>query len=70
MKYNYQNISISKDFYKCAEGFSKTLERLDPSEQYRGTGRGQRPAAEILRDQRQRRAVPGICVPSGQAGCG
>ena len=37
MKYNYQNISISKDFYKSAEGFSKTLERLDPSEQYRGT---------------------------------
>ena len=79
MKYNYQNISISKDFYKSAEGFSKTLERLDPSEQYRGTElagydafqrRGQRPAAEILRDQRQRRAVPGICVPSGQAGCG
>lgn len=22
MKYNYQNISISKDFYKTAEGFS------------------------------------------------
>ncbi len=37
MKYNYQNISISKDFYKTAEGFSKCLERLDPSEQYRGT---------------------------------
>ena len=37
MKYNYQNIAISKDFYKSAEGFSKTLERLDPSEQYRGT---------------------------------
>ena len=37
MKYNSQNISISKDFYKSAEGFSKTLERLDPSEQYRGT---------------------------------
>lgn len=37
MKYNYQNISISKDFYKSVEGFSKTLERLDPSEQYRGT---------------------------------
>ena len=35
MKYNYQ--TISKDFYKSAEGFSKTLERLDPSEQYRGT---------------------------------
>ena len=28
MKYNYQNISISKDFYKTAEGFSKCLERL------------------------------------------
>lgn len=37
MKYNYQNIAISKDFYKSGEGFSKCLERLDPSEQYRGT---------------------------------
>lgn len=37
MKYNYQNIAISKDFYKSEEGFSKCLERLDPSEQYRGT---------------------------------
>ena len=36
MKYNYQNIAISKDFYKSGEGFSKCLERLDPSEQYRG----------------------------------
>ena len=23
MKYNYQNIAISKDFYKSGEGFSK-----------------------------------------------
>ncbi len=37
MKYNYQNIAISKDFYKNPEGFSKVLERLDPSDQYRGT---------------------------------
>ena len=37
MKYNYQNIAMSKDFYKSGEGFSKCLERLDPSEQYRGT---------------------------------
>ena len=37
MKYNYQNIAISKDFYKSGEDFSKCLERLDPSEQYRGT---------------------------------
>lgn len=37
MKYNYQNISVSKDFYKTQEGFSKCLERLDPSEQYRET---------------------------------
>lgn len=36
MKYNYQNIAISKDFTK-RRGFSKCLERLDPSEQYRGT---------------------------------
>ena len=36
MKYNYQNIAISKDFYKSGEGFSKCLERLDPSELYRG----------------------------------
>ena len=40
MKYNYQNINISKDFYKTAEGFSKCLERLDPSEQYHGTELG------------------------------
>ena len=37
MKYNYQNISITKDFYKSGEGFSKHLEKMDPSEQYRGT---------------------------------
>lgn len=37
MKYNYETISISKDFYKTEDGFSKSLERLDPSEQYRGT---------------------------------
>lgn len=37
MKYNYQNIAISKDYYKTGEGFSNCLERLDPSEQYRGT---------------------------------
>lgn len=40
MKYNYQNINISKDFYKTAEGFSKCLERLDPNEQYHGTELG------------------------------
>lgn len=34
---NYKNVKISKDFYKSAEGFSKCLERLDPSEQYKGT---------------------------------
>ena len=37
MSYHYQNINISKDFYKNNEGFSKCLEKLDPSEAYKGT---------------------------------
>lgn len=37
MKYNYQNISISKDFYKNSGRLFQVSGTTDPSEQYRGT---------------------------------
>lgn len=75
MKYNYQNISISKDFYKTAEGFSKCLERLDPSEQYRGTELAgydafQRQTSEILCNIGQCCTFPRICFQSSKTGRG
>lgn len=34
---NYENIKLEKGMYCCKDGFTKTLESLDPSENYIGT---------------------------------
>ena len=87
MNNNYKELNIQKSLYRgCGESFAERLEKMDPTENYRGTELGHldafqrqlkrfdiqplQRAGEVLPERTERRAVPRIPDESHPPGHG